>query len=224
MISLFNTYLYEPFLAVLIFLYDHLAFHDLGIAIVILTVLVRLVLFPLFYKGAKSQTLLQRLQPHIKKIQLDHKDNKEEQAKALMSLYRENRINPFSGFFLILVQLPIFIALFQVFTKGLKTYTFDNSAFFGLINLGEKSLVVAVIAAVLQYVQGKISLPPKTAETGKENPFASTGKMMVIMGPVFTLFILTTLPSALGIYWAVSTVFSIVQQLYINKKLPRINH
>jgi YidC/Oxa1 family membrane protein insertase len=224
MTSLFNAYLYQPFLAVFIFIYQHFALHDLGLAIILVTILVRLVLFPLFYRGAKNQTVLARLQPHIKKIQLDHKDNKEEQAKALMELYKENKINPFSGFVLILIQLPIFLALFQIFTKGLKTYAFDVNAFWGLINLSEKSLVIAVLAAVLQYVLGRISLPPQAGSGEKENAFASAGRMMVWMGPLFTLLVLTNLPSAIGIYWLVSNVFSVLQQLYINKKLPKIEH
>lgn len=220
MSDLFNTYLYQPILSVLIFIYQNVAFHDLGLAIVMLTILVRVVLFPVFWKGAKDQSLLQRLQPHIKKIQLDHKDNKEAQAKAMMALYREHRLNPFSGFALLLLQLPVFIALFRIFSKGLSAVQFDTTMLFRLINLGEKSVVVAVIAAALQYIQGKLALPP--TKGNKENPLASTGKMMVIMGPALTLMILFNLPAALGLYWIVSTAFSIGQQVLINKKLPKL--
>ena len=110
--TLYTTYLYQPILAVLVFIYNSVGFSDLGLSIIILTILVRIILFPIFYKSAKDQTLLQRLQPHIKKIQLDHKDNREVQAKALLSLYKEHKVNPFTGFALLLVQLPIFIVLF----------------------------------------------------------------------------------------------------------------
>ncbi|MEK7086984.1 MAG: YidC/Oxa1 family membrane protein insertase, partial [Patescibacteria group bacterium] len=95
MTNLFNAVFYQPILSVLIFIYNNLAFHDLGLAIIFLTILVRIVLFPLFYKGAKDQALIQRLQPHIKKIQLDHKVDKAKQAQELMALYKEHRFNPF---------------------------------------------------------------------------------------------------------------------------------
>ncbi len=218
--NLFNAYLYQPILWVLVFIYQHLSFGDLGIAIILLTVFVRLVLFPIFYKGAKDQALMQRLQPKIQEIQREHKDNREVQAKALMALYREHRLNPLSGFLLILLQLPVFIALFGIFSKELTSGLFDNLTFLGLINLQEASIPVAVVAALFQYVQGKMSLPPHTAEAGgKQNPMASMGRMMVFLGPVLTIVVLQGLPAALGIYWIVSTLFSIAQQAHINRKL-----
>lgn len=223
MISLFNTYLYQPILSVLIFIYERIAFQDLGLAIIILTIFIRIVLFPLFYKGAKDQALMQRLQPHIKKIQLDHKDNKEEQARKLMALYRRNRLNPLSGIFLLLLQLPILIALYQVFLRELTTGIFDNLTFLGLIDLSEKSLGLAVLAALLQYAHGKLSMPSRS-QTASMGQFASAGRMMIVMGPVLTFVILVNFPAALGIYWTVSTLFSLGQQVFINKKLPKIEH
>ena len=223
MSDLFNAYLYQPILSVLIFIYQNIAFRDLGVAIVFLTIFVRAVLFPIFYKGAKDQALLQRLQPHIKKIQLDHKDNKEAQAKAMMDLYREHQLNPFSGFLLLLLQLPIFIALFRIFSKGLNGGQFDSHMFLGLINLGEKSIAIAIIAALLQYIQGKLSLPPQSiGASGNENSMASAGRIMVVIGPVLTLMILFNLPAAIGLYWIVSTLFSIGQQVIINRRLPKV--
>jgi len=221
MISLFNTYLYQPILSVLIFIYEGIALQDLGLAIIILTIFIRIVLFPLFYKGAKDQALMQRLQPHIKKIQL--KDNKEEQARKLMALYRRNRLNPLSGIFLLLLQLPILIALYQVFLRELTTGIFDNLTFLGLIDLSEKSLGLAVLAALLQYAHGKLSMPSRS-QTASMGQFASAGRMMIVMGPVLTFVILVNFPAALGIYWTVSTLFSLGQQVFINKKLPKIEH
>lgn len=223
MISLFNTYLYQPILSILVFIYEHLAFQDLGLAIIILTIFIRVVLFPLFYKGAKDQALMQRLQPHIKKIQLDHKNNKEEQARMLLALYRKHRLNPFSSIFLLLLQLPILIALYQVFLRELTSGIFDNLTFLGLIDLSEKSLALAVLAALLQYAHGKFSMPTQSGKAGM-GQFAQMGRMMIIMGPALTFIILVNFPAALGLYWAVSTLFSLGQQVFINKKLPKIEH
>lgn len=222
MASFFHSFLYEPILSVLLFIYERLAFHDFGIAIILLTVLVRVVLFPIFYKSAKDQALMQRIQPHIKKIQLDHKDDKERQAKALLELYKEHKLNPFSGIFLLLLQLPVFIILFQIFSKEISTGTFPNTTLLGLIDLQAKGYILPLCAAAAQYVQGKLSLP--SSKTKSDNPLASMGKTMVVMGPLFTFFVLFNLPSALSIYWLVSTAFSIFQQMYINKRLPKIEH
>ncbi|MFA6407566.1 MAG: YidC/Oxa1 family membrane protein insertase [Candidatus Paceibacterota bacterium] len=224
MSAFFHSYLYEPILAILLFIYNNLAFHDLGIAIIFLTVLVRVVLFPVFYKSAKDQALMQHLQPHIKKIQLDHKDDKERQAKELLELYKQYKLNPFSGFLLLLIQLPIFIVLFQVFSKELSTGVFITTSFLGLIALEATNYFLPVFAAAAQYFQGKLSLPTTPTKNQENNPLASMGKTMVIMGPIFTFFILLSLPSALSVYWVVSTAFSIVQQLYINKRLPKFEN
>ena len=210
--ALFNAAIYAPILSVLKFLYLNVSFGDLGVAIFALTVIVRLVLLPLFYKGAKDQTILQRLQPHIRKIQLDHKDDKEKQAKAMMDLYKTNRVNPFSGFLLLLIQLPIFIALFEIFTTGIKSNIFVNPTLFGL-SLSAPSYLMAVIAALLQYFQGKMSMP-----AGKS--MEATQKVMVVVGPLVTVLVLGNLPAALSWYWTVSNLFSLGQQFYINKKLP----
>lgn len=219
MSGLFHTYIYNPFLSLLISLYNTVAFHDLGFAIILLTLLVRVVLFPIFYRGTKDQTMLQHLQPHVKKIQLDHKDDKEVQAKKLMELYAKHKVNPFSGFLLLIVQLPIFIALFRIFTNELGNATFSSKMFLGMMDLGDKSIVLTILAAAAQYVQGKMSAP-KTKETGEKNPMASFGKNMVYIGPVITVLVLMNLPAAIGVYWLASTLFSIVQQAYINKKMP----
>jgi YidC/Oxa1 family membrane protein insertase len=216
--NIFHVYIYAPILGALVFIYENMAFHDLGVAIIILTIFTRIVLFPIFYKSAKDQTLMQKIQPKMKEIQEKLKGNKEAQAQALMALYKENKLNPFSGFFLLLIQLPIFIALFQIFSRELSNVAFDSSTFFGLINLSERSILLAVIAAGLQYIQGKMALSASSG-TEKGNPAASIGKTMVVVGPALTLVILFSLPSALGMYWVVSTIFSIGQQVYINKKI-----
>ncbi len=221
MSALFHTYLYTPIFAVLIFLYHNISFGYLGVAIIELTLLVRLILLPLFHKSAKDQTIMQRLQPHVRKIQVEHKDDKERQAKELMALYREHRVNPFSGFFLLLIQIPIFLVLFQMFTTGISSAEFTTKGFVGLIDLAGKSFVLVLIAAVLQFFQSKMMFAKQSApvQGGQKDPTASMQKIMMYVGPSLTILILGNLPAALGLYWLVSNAFSLVQQVYINKKL-----
>jgi YidC/Oxa1 family membrane protein insertase len=221
MAALFNSYLYQPILSLLIFIYEHFSFGDLGVAIVVLTVIVRVVLLPLFYKGTKDQTLMARLQPKIKAIQTEHKDNKERQAAELMALYKEHKLNPFSGILLLIVQLPIFIALFQIFRTELGTAVFVTHSFLGVVDLSAKSVGVVLIAAILQFVQAKLALPPeqKDPEGAKKNPLAAMGKTMLYIGPIISAVVLWNLPSALGLYWVISTIFSVGQQAFINHRL-----
>lgn len=230
MSTLFNEILYRPLFNALIFLYQYVSFGDLGVAIILLTIIVRFILFPLFYKSFKNQTLLQKLQPEIQKIQHDHKDNREKQAQAMLELYRHHKVNPFSGFLLIFIQLPILIALYKVFLNGFaeldpaSLYSFIsvpvdiNSSFLGLLDLGKRSIFIVVLAAVLQYVQGKLSLPKK--KEGEEvSKAAQIGRQMVFIGPILTIMVLTALPAAVGLYWLTTSAFSIVQQIIINRKI-----
>lgn len=228
--SFFNTILYQPLFNALVFLYQTIAFQDLGVAIIMLTVVVRVILYPLFYHSFKNQTLMQKIQPHIQKIQHEHKDNRERQAQALMELYKQHKVNPFSGFLLILVQLPILIVLYQLFLKGFSPEAFGNlysfvsapseihNTFLGLIDLKSKSILIVVLAAILQYFQGRLTLP-KTQPSGQDSPAAKIGKSMIFIGPVLTVVILSTLPAAVGLYWLASSAFSIFQQLIINRQL-----
>lgn len=238
MSTLFHEILYRPLLNILIFLYQHFSFNDLGVAIIILTIIIRLVLFPLFYKGAKDQAILQRLAPKIKGIQKDHKNNREEQARALLELYRQHRVNPFSGFLLILIQLPILIALYQVFLKGISVNSFNelyyfvsqptslNLFFLGLFDLTKRSGFLAVFAALIQYAQGKLSLVKNSKiPPGELSPAEKISRQMVYLGPVLTIVFLyfLNLPSAIALYWLTTSAFSVIQQIIINKQLKNNN-
>jgi len=233
----YQTYIYQPILQALIFIYHHLAFNDLGLAIIILTVFIRIILLPFFYKSAKDQAILQKLSPQIKKIQTDHKENKQKQAQALMALYQTHRINPFSSILLLIIQLPIIIALYQVFLKGLSKEIFQSPTFLGFIDLGHSNIWMATLAALAQFFYGRVAmaLQPKNSLAEKPqnslnqkifsksnfNPQEMMAKTMNTLAPFLTLFILIPLPAAVGLYWGVSTIFSFVQQLIVNKKIGR---
>ncbi len=206
----------------------------MGIAIVVLTILIRIILLPLFYKSAKDQAIMQRLMPRIKEIQKNHKDDKEKQSKAIMEIYREHKVNPFSGFFMLLVQLPILIALYQVFLKeitveslnnGLYSFIFNpeiiNHQFLGLVDLSQRNLIIVVLASLAQYFQGKLSLLKKDKSAKDLSPAEAMGRQMVFIAPVLTFVFLYSfgLPSAVGLYWLTTSIFSVIQQIVINKRL-----
>lgn len=227
---MFQTFFYIPLLNALVGFYNTIAFQDLGVAIILLTTAIRVIFLPLFYKGAVNQSLMQKLQPEIKKIQHNHKDDKEKQAQAMMELYKTHNVNPFSGFLMILVQLPVLIGLYQVFLKGIspdtmvKLYSFVmapqniNATFLHLIDLQKPSILMVILAAAAQYVQGRLSLPK--IEKGQELSAAEQmGRQMMYLGPIMTVAILGTMPSAIGLYWLVTSIFTVIQQMYINKTL-----
>lgn len=221
MTNLFNQFLYNPLLNALVFLYENIPGHDLGIAIIVLTIIIRIVLLPLFYKGAKDQAIMQRLAPRIKEIQKDHKDDRAKQAQVLMDLYREHKVNPMSQFLIIIIQLPILIALYWVFLRGIPANAELSHYFLGIIDLSSRNLIVVVLAALAQYFQGKLSLPKITKRAEELSPMEKMGRQMVFIGPVLTIMFLSYLPSAVGLYWLTTSVFSAIQQIAINKRLAK---
>ncbi len=232
--NFFYVILYQPLFNSLVALYNYVPGRDFGVAIIILTLVIRFILYPLSVKAVRSQKSLQKLQPKIQEIQKKYKDDKEKQAKETLALYKNEKINPFSGLFLALIQLPILIALYQVFWKGLNQkelsilYSFIlnpgqiNPLFLSIIDLSKPNMILAVIAGLVQYFQTKMMLPKTIKNTENQNKGPDMSQMMqkqmLYFMPFFTVIILISLPSALGLYWAVSGLFSIAQQYLILKK------
>ena len=231
-ISIFNTVLYQPLFNALVFLYNYLPGNDFGIAIIVLTILIRLILYPLSSKGIKSQKALANIQPKIKEIQEKYKQDKEKQTKELMELYKKEKINPFSGCLPLLIQLPIIIALYRVFWGGLDPEKLNllygfisspgqiDSIFLGFLNLANPNIILAILVGTAQFIQIKIisQKPKKTTSNSKRGGFAEEmQKQMQYFMPVFIVLILWRLPSALGLYLLTTTLFTIFQQYIIVK-------
>jgi YidC/Oxa1 family membrane protein insertase len=241
---IFNDLLYYPLFNLMVFLYNIIPGQDIGVAIIGVTLITRLVLYPINTKAIKSQKQLQEIQPLMKEVQNKYKDNKEKQAKELMALYQKHKINPMSGCLPILIQFPILIALYQVFLNGFKDeslkilYPFVanpghiNPMFFGFVNLSEPNIILAVIAGGLQYFQTKMLMgnkkeeenkkeddkKEKTAEEKTQDFAQSMTKQMIYLMPVMTFVFAMTFPSGLALYWATTTLFAIIQQYFIIKK------
>ena len=233
--NFFNVLLYQPLFNSLVLLYNYLPGHDFGIAIIFLTIVIRIIIYPLSVKALNSQKALQALQPKMQEIQKKYKDNKEQLAKETLELYRKEKISPFSGLFLALIQLPILIALYSVFWKGLNPeelanlYSFVsnpgqiNSIFLGIIDLSKANLLLAVLVGIFQFFQTKMLTPKNIPGQGKNSDISQImQKQMVYFFPFLTVFILMSLPSAIGLYWIVSGIFSIIQQYFILKKIEPV--
>lgn len=234
LIQFFYIILYQPLFNLLVLLYNYIPGHDFGIAIIALTIIIRFILYPLSVKAVRSQKSLQKLQPLMKEVQNKYKDDKEKQAKEILALYKREKINPFSGLLLAIIQLPILIALYRVFWNGLNPkelanlYGFVvnpshiNSLFLHTVNLSKPNLVFAVLAGLVQYFQTKMLTPQMKLNANGQNKSGDFSqimqKQMLYFLPVFTVIILLNLPSALGLYWIVGGIFSIIQQYFIFKK------
>ncbi len=234
MLELYNTILFEPIFNLLVWLYNVIPGNDIGLAIIALTIIIRLALYPLSKKSIISQKALQDLQPKIEKLKEEYKDNKEQQAQAMMKLYKEEKINPASSCLPLLIQLPFLIAVYQVFTSGLGDAHFDllypfvanpgtiNTLSFGLIDLGQPQWILAVLAAGAQFWQAKMlstKRPAVKSEGSKDEALAAImNKQMVYVLPIFTLFIGLRFPGGLTLYWFVSTLWTALQQLVLFKK------
>jgi YidC/Oxa1 family membrane protein insertase len=229
---MFEIILYKPLFNALIFLYESAAFNDIGIAIILLTIFVRILLYPIFNRTAKHQRIAQQLQPHIKEIKEKHKKDREAQTRAIMELYQKHKVNPLTPFFLLLVQLPVLIALYKIFNNinGFSDQAFTmlysfikqpgelGHTFLGIISLGEVSMLLAVLAAGAQYIQAKLAVSRKGRPKGDKQS-EQMAKMATIMGPGIALIVLTRFPAAVALYWLTSSVFSIIQQVIVNKSV-----
>jgi YidC/Oxa1 family membrane protein insertase len=230
--DIFNLILYQPVFNALIFLYNYISFQDMGLAIIILTMLIRFLLYPTSKKAIVSQKKMADLQSKIKKIQEKYKKDREKQAKALLELYKKEKFNPFSGILPLFFQLPILIALYLVFWRGLtepeqlatNLYSFIphpgvlNLSFLGLINLVNPNIFLALIAGVSQYWQAKMLTLKQEKKKEDKIKFAEIfQKQILYFFPFFTFIILLQFPSAIAIYWITSNLFTIGQQYFLLK-------
>jgi len=241
--ALWNTVFYQPIYNALIFIIDNITFGDVGFAIILVTIIVKLALSPLTRKSIKSQVLMKRMEPEIKQIKKDF-PNKEEQAKKTFELYKKYGTNPFSGCLVVIIQLPVIFALYYVFYKGLSVdssliYSFIqiptslHTNFLGLIEMSSHSIFLGIFAGVTQFIQGYLSTPikPKKIEIVKEIGKANEPKTFQeqlsdsmqmnvrYILPVFIAFIAWKISAAVALYWIVSNIFTIVQEWYIRRKL-----
>jgi YidC/Oxa1 family membrane protein insertase len=248
MISLlYHDIIYRPLLNLLVFFYNVIPGHDIGIVIIVLTLVIRLALAPSFHKSLKSQKALSDLQPKLNDLREKHKGNKEAEAKAMMELYREHKINPLSSCLPLLIQLPILIGLTQVFRIAVGSQDFAglysfihhpaaiNANFLHFIDLAKSGatggqwylvgahwyipgVILAVLAGVVQFWQSKLMMPKAVAGKTPDANMAAMNANMTYMLPVVSAYVALRFPAALALYWVITTLFAVGQQYYILRK------
>jgi len=232
MTNILTTIFYQPVLNLLVFLYNITPFNDFGVAIILLTIIIKLIFWPLGSKAIKSQKALQDLQPKIDEIKKQYKDDKTESSKKIMELYKENKVNPFSSCLPLLIQLPFLWAVFRIFRTGVENnldlvYSFIsrpetiNTVSLGFVDLANPNVYLAVLAGAAQFWQAKMVSTKKpavkTPGAKDENMMAIMNKQMLYIMPAVTVFIGMSLPGGLTLYWLVITLVTAFQQLFVFK-------
>lgn len=191
-----------------------IGFPSYALAIILISILLKIILFPLMQKQMKSTMNMQEVQPKLEYLQKKYKNNPEKMNEEVMKLYKEYNVNPMSGCLPLLIQMPILIGLFG----ALRQYDFDpieHATFFWIPNLADKDpfFILPVLVAATMFLQQKISMA--TTPQAAENP---TMKTMLYIMPAMMLFVCWSMPSGLCLYWAFFSILSIVQQFFMNKQ------
>jgi len=232
MISLFHTVISEPLYNGLILLMNILPFFDAGVIVIIFTIIVKIIMLPLSIKVSRAQLQMKSHEKNLSDIKEKYKDNKEEYGRKQLEYYKEKGINPFASFFILLIQLPILIGLYNIFLKsGLPQidmtllYSFVSApltvdmVFLGLISISEKSIILAVIAGITTYFQISLSTSQSEASSGMQGDMAKAMQVqMKYFFPILMAFIAYTISSAVALYLITSNLFAIGQEIYIKKK------
>jgi YidC/Oxa1 family membrane protein insertase len=237
-VSLFNTFIYNPLYNGLVLFIDFVPMADVGIAVILLTILVKLLLFPIAQKVARTQVIIKKVQPEIDEIKNKYKDDRTELTRKTLEVYKQNKINPLFGFLIILIQLPIIFGLYWVFYKGglpnidtTLLYSFVpipynvNMLFLGVVPMAGKSVVLAALAGITQFINMQIIIPkqPKKDPTDKPNFKDDMTRNMHIqmkyMMPILITVMAYVISSAIALYWVTSNIFAIGQELLVRKQL-----
>ncbi len=240
MISFFHTVLYTPIYNLLIFLTDILPGGDIGLAVVIATIVVKVLILPLSLAAARTQHAMKGMEVELKTLKEKFKNKQEEQAKAMMALYKRHGVNPFAGILTLFIQLPIILTLFWVFnSKTLLTvdtsilYSFIpfpeaiSPYFLGIFLVTGASVTLAIIAAGTQLLHAwySIPIPPKsdTPSMSADMGRAMAVQMRYVLPIVMGIFAYTSV--ALALYFITTNVAAIAQEFYIRrekKTLPAV--
>lgn len=233
-VNIFTLICYQPLLNILVWTYNIIPGHDIGVVIIIITLLIKILLYLPSRSTIKVQRAMAELQPKLNEIKVKYKDNKEQQALETMKLYKEHKINPFSSCLPLLIQLPFLIAIYQVFSLGLSNGSLDllypfitnpgqiNSLAFGFLDMAKPQFILAILAGAAQFWQTKMMMAKrpevKTKGSEDEDMAAIMGRQMTVMMPIMTVVIGWSLPAGLVFYWFLLTIFTGVQQLITLRK------
>ncbi|HEY0979394.1 MAG TPA: YidC/Oxa1 family membrane protein insertase, partial [Candidatus Paceibacterota bacterium] len=236
MIDFFHTVLYTPIYNLLMGLTDILPGQDIGLAVVVATLIVKVLLMPLSFAALRTQRAVKAMEPEMKKIRKDLKDDKEAQAKAIFELYKQYGVNPFAGLLTLIIQLPIILSLYWVFnSKTLLTvdtsilYSFIPAPeaiaplFLGIFAVTGASITLALLAALTQFAYGWFAMPvPERSKTPGADMQADFGRAMALQMrfilPIFIGIAAYFTSVAIALYFITSNLVGLVQEFIVRKQ------
>ncbi len=228
---IFHLIFYQPLYNALVFLVGIIPYHDVGIAVIILTFITRAIIFPLSHRAILTQRKMRAIEPEMKQVKEKFKKDKQEQTRQTMALYKAHGISPFSGFLMLLVQLPILIALYRLFSGGIQfssgeLYSFVSlpteirTVFLGLIDIFKSNYILAALAGITQFFQMYLAMPKIVKPDANSNSFSDQlSRSMAIQSryimPIFIFFIALRFSSGIALYWTAMNVFAIVHEAIV---------
>ena len=233
---IFHVGLYQPLYNGLVFLVDSIPTHDIGLAVIALTILTRIIIYPLSKRAIQTQMAMKKIAPEVERVKEKHKNDREAQSKAIFALYKERGVHPFASFGLVLVQFPVLIALYWVFYKGgfpavdapilysfVPTPETINMQFLGLVDMGQRSVLIALLAALTQLVYTRLSMGPRGRQTAAEATLSSDMARSFDLQARYILPIIIgvigyTIPAAAPLYWTTSNLFMIGQEYFMGRR------
>jgi len=230
-----KTIFFEPMYNALVFLVNLVPGGDIGFSIILLTILVKLILLPMYQQSLKTQKKIKEIEPEINQLKQTYGQDRQTLALKTMEIYQKNNIKPLSGVLVIFIQIPIILTLFFVFRQPI-TENYDslysflsqptelNNLFLGFFDMSGRSYLIALLAGLTQFWQTHLSLPPLPPKTSTEISFKqelakSMNFQMKYFMPVLTVMIAVGLPSAVGLYWLTSNLFAVMVDLLIKKQI-----
>ena len=237
--ALLKTVFYVPLYNGLIFFIDIIPGASAGAAVIALTILIKLILFPLSYKASKFQYEMKAHEADIKRLKERYKDDRQAQGKAILEFYKEKGINPFAGILPLFIQIPIVIALYYVFYKGglpsvdaALLYSVvpvpEVSMIFLGLDISQKSIILAVLVGVSQLLQGHLAMPPAPAKSEKPSFGDDLARGMQLQMkyvlPIVMAFVAYAVSGAVALYFITSNLFTVCQELYLRRLLRKQGH
>ena len=237
--AFFHTTFYNPIYNVLVALVALVPGSDVGIAVILLTIIIRLILLPFSLSAARTQHAMKSLEPKIKALKVTHKDDKEKEAVETLALYREAKVNPFGSILIAFIQIPILLALYWVFTYEpfpainlARLYSFTplphavSLQFLGIISVAGKSMFLAICAGLTQLLQAHMTLSGtmKPSDTGVQGDFQKViGMQLKYVFPFLIAIISYTTSGAVALYFITTNLVGSAQEWYVHRKVTREN-
>lgn len=236
---IWHTFFFDPIYNTLVFFIDVIPGGDVGLAIIATVIVVKFVLLPVSIKAVQTQKAMREIDPQLKEIREKYKEDREAQAKAMMAVYSEAKINPFASIFIVLLQIPIIIALYySVYSGGgvplpniniELLYSFVappvelTMNFLGIVDITQRSIVLALMAGITQFIQVRLVMPalperdPNAEPSMRDEIMRNMSVQMRYIMPGIITVVAYSISATIALYFVISNLVAIAQELYVRK-------